>query len=41
MKHIFLLSCALQNENIVKYVSEIKATLKLVETVYTSYLQIP
>lgn len=40
-KHIYLLSCALQNENIVKYVSEIKATLELVENVYISYLQIP
>lgn len=40
-KHICLLSCALQNENIVKYVSEIKATLELVENVYITYLQIP
>lgn len=34
--HTCLLSCVLQNENAVKYVSEIKASLKLVENLHTS-----
>lgn len=34
--HTCLLSCVLQNENAVKYVSEIKASLKLVENLHAS-----